>query len=154
MLSQVELGRSMPTIAVLWKIARALRVPFSALITDPVRTEVRVLRASTAQVLTSRDGAFVSRALFPFDKERPVEFYELRLAPSAVERAEPHSPGTTEYLVVAEGGLTMVVAGVPHRLAAGDAIVFPGDVAHEYRNEGAGTLRMFLVMTYGDDSRR
>src|SRR5262245_47190505 len=33
MLGQIELGRSAPTINVLWKIARALDVTFSALIT-------------------------------------------------------------------------------------------------------------------------
>ena len=32
MLSQIELGRSTPTINVVWRIARALEVPFSALI--------------------------------------------------------------------------------------------------------------------------
>src|SRR3954464_13288785 len=32
MLGQVELGQSAPTINVLWKIARALGLPFSALI--------------------------------------------------------------------------------------------------------------------------
>src|SRR5262249_34912572 len=31
MLSQIELGRSVPTIAVLWKITHALGVPFAAL---------------------------------------------------------------------------------------------------------------------------
>ncbi|MCL2449940.1 MAG: helix-turn-helix domain-containing protein, partial [Polyangiaceae bacterium] len=66
MLSQVELGRSAPTINVLWKIARALGVPFSALITE---TEVQpvVLRQAQAKLLTSPDGSFSSRALFPFD---------------------------------------------------------------------------------------
>ena len=32
MLCQIELGQSAPTINILWKIARALDVPFSALI--------------------------------------------------------------------------------------------------------------------------
>ena len=34
MLGQIELGRSVPTIALLWKVARALEVPFSALTSD------------------------------------------------------------------------------------------------------------------------
>ena len=39
MLGQIELGQSAPTINVLWKIASALEVPFSALISraGPVR---------------------------------------------------------------------------------------------------------------------
>jgi transcriptional regulator with XRE-family HTH domain len=148
MLGQVELGRSTPTINVVWKIARALGVPFSALITDPSEAPPTVLRASTAKVLRSHDGAFVSRALFPLDAPRGVEFYELRLARLSTERADPHPPGTKESLVVAEGALVMVVAGAQHRLDAGDAILFDADVPHEYRNESETAIRMYLVMTY------
>ncbi len=153
MLSQVELGKSTPTINVLWKISRALDVPFSALITDPTDGQPTVMRALTAKVLTSHDGTFQSRALFPFDAPRVVEFYELRLSPSAVERAEPHPAGTKENLTVAEGNLGMVIAGKRHHLGAGDAIFFDADVAHEYWNEGTNPLRMYLVMTYNDEHR-
>ena len=148
MLSQIELGRSTPTINVVWKISHALGVPFSALITDKAVHRPAVLRASRMRVLTSHDGAFVSRALFPFDEPREVEFYELRLAPGSVEKADAHPPGTKENLVVVEGDLDMVVGVEHHQLGVGDALLFEADVPHEYWNRGTATLRMFLVMTY------
>jgi transcriptional regulator with XRE-family HTH domain len=148
MLGQVELGQSTPTINVLWKISTALGVPFSALITDLGATRPTVLRAAVARVLTSHNGAFVSRALFPFDQPREVEFYELRLAPASVEKADPHPPGTKENLVVVNGALEMVIGGNRHRLATGDAILFDADVPHEYWNHADVPLRMYLVMTY------
>lgn len=151
MLGQVELGRSTPTINVLWKIARAFGVSFSALITDPTAAHPTVLRAAKAKVLTSHTGAFVSRALFPFDSPRTVEFYELRLSPASVERADAHPPRTRENLVVARGELGMVVGGTRHRLSAGDAILFDADLPHEYWNETSEPLHMYLVMTYRDD---
>ncbi len=154
MLNQVELGRSAPTINVVWKIAHALAVPFSALITDPADTQPTVLRAATARKLSSHDGAFLSRALFPFDSPRLVEFYELNLAPRSVERADPHPPGTTENLVVAEGSVAIVVGATRHCLLNGDAILFKADVPHEYWNEGTEAARMYLVMTYSDELRR
>ncbi len=94
MLGQIELGQSTPTINVLWKIARALAVPFSELITNRAAGRSTVLPADRAKMLTSHDGAFSSRALFPFDAPRTVEFYELRLlAPLlAMEQADPHPP--------------------------------------------------------------
>src|SRR5580658_5803827 len=72
MLGHVELGRSTPTIKVLWKIARALGVPFSALITDPTDVQPMVLRAGTAKLLSSHDRSFVSRALFRLDVAKVV----------------------------------------------------------------------------------
>src|SRR6187551_1513440 len=70
MLGQIELGQSTPTINVVWKITRALELPFSALITARSMGGVRVLPSSSAKRLTSQDGSCSSRALFPFDAPR------------------------------------------------------------------------------------
>lgn len=153
MLGQVELGQSAPTINVLWKMARALDVPFSALITSQASGGAKVMRADAAKKLLSGDGAFQSRALFPFDEPRRVEFYELKLTPKGVEEADPHAPGTTENLVVARGSVEIVTAGETHRLEAGDAILFEADKPHVYRNVGAGDAVLYLVMTYAEQVR-
>ena len=150
MLSQVELGQSTPTINVLWKIATALTVPFSALISQKVTSTHAVLRQDQAKLLASRDGAFSSRALFPFDEPRRVEFYELRLAPRRVERAEAHPPGTTENLLVARGSATIEFGDEREVLGPGDAILFPADVPHAYENTSSEETVMYLVMTYAD----
>ncbi|MFL5298794.1 MAG: helix-turn-helix domain-containing protein [Anaeromyxobacteraceae bacterium] len=150
MLSQVELGQSTPTINVVWKIATALGVPFSALVQARASGDLSILRSESAKILASRDGAFTSRALFPFDEPRRVEFYELRLARGATERAEAHPPGTTENLVVTQGEVDIDVAGRHEILRAGDAIVFPADVPHAYANSGAADAVMYLVMTYAE----
>ncbi|HEX9243236.1 MAG TPA: cupin domain-containing protein [Anaeromyxobacter sp.] len=152
MLSQIELGRSAPSINVVWKISTALGVPFSALIAEKEgSSSVAVLRAENAKVLANRNGGFTSRALFPFGSPRLVEFYALRLAPGAAEEAHPHAPGTTEYLVVSEGKLALEVAGERHDLGSGDAVVFEANVPHAYRNgDPERPTRMFLVMTYAE----
>jgi transcriptional regulator with XRE-family HTH domain len=150
MLGQIELHQSTPTINVLWKIARALGVPFSALMSQPSIQRTHVLPASRARVLRSSGGEFSSRALFPFDQPHAAEFYELRLAPRATEVAEAHAPGTVEYLIVTSGALEMLVGDESHSLASGDAIRFEADVPHEYRNRGGGEVVMYLVMTYAD----
>lgn len=150
MLGQVELGQSAPTINVLWKIASALGVPFSALITARGGGGPHLLRAESAKLLTSHDGSFSSRALFPFDEPRRVEFYELRLAPGGAERADAHNPGTIENLVVAEGAAEVEAGGKKELLGRGDAIVFEADVPHVYRNRADGETLIYLVMTYAD----
>jgi quercetin dioxygenase-like cupin family protein len=83
------------------------------------------------------------------DRPRTVEFYELRLAPLAVEHADPHPPGTTENLVVNAGALELTVGSERRVLGPGDAVIFEADVPHVYRNpeEGKEAL-MYLVMTY------
>ena len=150
MLGQIELGQSAPTINVLWKIASGLGVTFSALIAAPQRSGPLVLRAAQARLLTSSDRKFTSRALFPVDEPRRVEFYELRLSPGGVEHAEAHAAGTVENLVVADGAVEIELGGHRHALAAGDAILFEADAPHVYRNRARGESVMYLVMTYAD----
>lgn len=151
MLGQIELGQSAPTINVLWKIARALEVTFSALISARTQSGALVLRSADSKLLTSKDRSFSSRALFPFDEPRRVEFYELRLAGGSVEDADAHPPGTTENLVVTAGTIEIDVAGDTHRLEAGDSILFEADTPHAYRNPGKVESVMYLVMTYAEE---
>jgi transcriptional regulator with XRE-family HTH domain len=148
MLSQIELGKSVPTISLLWKVARALEVPFAALTNLGDSPGTVLVRAANSKSLSSADGGFTSRALFPYDAPRKTEFYELRLRARSVEMAEPHAPGTTENLVVSEGNVEIEVGGVVYRLSGGDAIFFEADVPHAYRNVGLNEARLFLVMTY------
>ena len=151
MLSQIELGHSAPTITLLWKVARALEVTFSTLITERGVSAPTVLSARDAKLLTNREATFSSRALFPFDQPRRTEFYELRLKAAGEERAPPHPPGTLENLVVTSGAVEIDVDGETHRLCTGDAILFTADVPHHYRNPGPIDAVMYLVMTYADD---
>lgn len=148
MLGQIEQGKSAPTINVVWKIVRALDVPFSTLISDSAAPRVTLVQAARSRTLRSRDGSFSSRALFPMDQPRNVEFYELRLAPFGVENADAHAQGTTENIVVSTGSLELTVGAERALLVQGDAILFQADVPHTYRNPGNGEAVLYLVMTY------
>lgn len=149
MLGQIETGKSTPTISLLWKVATALDVPFANLLAAHATPGTAVLRREVAKVLSSNDGRFTSRALFPFENERRVEFYELRLAPNHREEADAHAPGTKENLIVAKGAVEISTAkGPPVMLAEGDAILFEADVPHSYRNLGSAEAVLYLVMTY------
>jgi transcriptional regulator with XRE-family HTH domain len=148
MLGQIELEQSTPTINVLWKIASALGVPFSALLSQTESSAISVLPQARARVLRSRDGKFQSRALFPADRPRNVEFYELRLAGHSAEHADAHAPGTTENLVVTRGSLELTVMNERRMLGPGDAILFVADVPHVYRNLASEEMVAYLVMTY------
>jgi transcriptional regulator with XRE-family HTH domain len=151
MLGQIETGKSAPTISLLWKVVTALEIPFATLIAaqDPGGTVV--LRREDAKVLASSEGKFTSRALFPFDEERHVEFYELRIAPHHTERADAHAPGTRENIIVTQGAVEVTVGREqPRVLGEGDAIVFEADEPHRYRNLGSGEAVLYLVMTYVD----
>jgi transcriptional regulator with XRE-family HTH domain len=149
MLSQVERGKSSPTISLLWRITQALGISLSDLLADGRRRRWVVLRASVATVLTSHDGGFTSRDLFPIEGPRAVEFYELRLSAGSVALAAAPPLGATQSIVVARGTLTVVVAEERLCLEIGDAVLFDADSPIEYANGGDEEVRAYLVMAHG-----
>jgi rhodanese-related sulfurtransferase/transcriptional regulator with XRE-family HTH domain len=151
-LGQIELGNTVASLGTLWKIAVALGVPFSALLSRPGNGELRIFRGASAKRIVGTDGRFSSRALFlPDDAGGTFEFYELWLAGHGREDAEPHAPGTRENLVVNAGRLVLEIGKDRHELVKGDAIAFTADVPHSYVNPGSEDCWMNLVMTYAGD---
>lgn len=154
MLSQIEAGESAPTISLLWKVSRGLDVRFADLLGDETSTDLRLLPIENAKVLTSSDGGFESRALFPFDRKRRAEFYRLNLRAGYSEHADAHQEGTYENLVVQTGKLRLTVGvgacAIVNNLGPGDAIYFRADVPHVYENPGTHDTLMYLVMTYAE----
>jgi quercetin dioxygenase-like cupin family protein len=148
-LDAVAGGEIVPTINLLWKIANALGVPFGSLTSARQRRGLFVLRKAKKKVLSSSDGCFTSRALFPHDCKRLVEFYELTLAPNHAANSEAHASGTLESLVVVRGHIEITAGKEPaQRLEEGDAMVFEGDVPHRYKNLGTTEALLYLVISY------
>jgi transcriptional regulator with XRE-family HTH domain len=147
-LSQIEGARTNPTLAVLWKIAVGLDVPFHDLIGSNDQQDVRVLRSGDAPPLKSSDGRMESRLLSPGGASADVEVYDLRFQPKAVHRSDSHSKGTTETLVVLTGSLRLIVEGSEHELNMGDSVFFRADVPHTYENRTAREIRCLDVIRY------
>jgi transcriptional regulator with XRE-family HTH domain len=148
MLAQIESGRSVPSIKVLCKIAKGLKVSVAAFLEHRAFEGVEVLAASQSKRLVSANGSFVSRALFPFDITRQSEFYELRVSPLGEEHAQGHGPGVQENLVVAQGVLEISVNDERYLLSTGDSILFYADQPHRYRNPADSEAVAYLVVTY------
>jgi transcriptional regulator with XRE-family HTH domain len=147
-LSQIETGKTNPSIGAVWKIATALGVPFGDLIGED-RRGIEVLRRAHAPRLRSADGATESRALLRAGALPTVEAYALTLAPGARHPAEAHAPGTRELLVVLEGHVRLHVGGRTYELATGDSVAFTADVPHVYENPGHEPAQVHDVLVYG-----
>lgn len=147
-LSQIEGARTNPTLAVLWKIAVGLDVPFHDLLGSNDAQDVRVLRAGDAPPLKSGDGRMESRLLSPGGATADVEVFDLRFQPKAIHKSDPHGKGTTETLVVLTGSLRLIVEGSEHELGTGDSVFFRADVPHTYENRTSREIRCIDVIRY------
>lgn len=147
-LSQIEGARTNPTLAVLWKIAVGLGMPFQQLLGGHAGAGPKILRAGDSAALRSANGQMESRLLSPGGAPPGLEVYELKLAPRGSYQSEPHSKGTTETLVVLTGALRMTVGEESFELGTGDSIYFNADVLHTYESRSSHPTRCLNVIGY------
>lgn len=146
MLVNVEQGAANPSVGTLLRISDALGVGLPALVESPRQRPVTVTRKGGGAALWSSDSG--GRGLLVAGTESPdvVELWDWTLGPGDQHESEAHSQGTKELLQVQAGTVTVVVDGEPFVLDSGDAVSFPGDVAHSYANPGMEAARFSLAV--------
>jgi len=149
MLSQIERNNANPTIAVAFRIARALGMTLADLVEDPEATSaIRVVRADDRAYHYRSDKDCSIRTLSPLDLEKDVEFYELRLKEGGALRSSAHFEGTREFITVERGKITVESGGDAETLNKGDSANYRADQPHAIINEGRGEALALLVVVY------
>ncbi len=146
MLVNVEQGAANPSVGTLLRISDALGVGLPALVERPQPRPVKVTRHGEGAVLWSSQPGGRGVLVAGTGPPDVLELWDWTLAPGDQHRSEAHTPGTKELIQVQQGSVTVEVAGQPVTLAAGDAVAFPGDVAHGYANPGAQPARFSLAV--------
>jgi transcriptional regulator with XRE-family HTH domain len=150
MLSEIERGQSNPTLAVAYRIARALGISLGDLVAGPeTGSSIDVILATDKTYHFRSDNLCTIRTLSPLRLEKDVEFYELTLRPGAALRSAPHYAGTREFLTVESGALRITSGKDQVNLGQGDSAHYPADVEHVIENLGENDAIAFLVVTYG-----
>lgn len=148
MLGQIERGESMPTVATLWKIASGLQAPLSHFLL-PAESETRRVGADW-----HRDtSGMIFQPLFAFDPALGFEMYVIELSPGGSSESTPHAAGVVEHVIVVEGCLELFVDGAWHSLQRGEAMRFPADQPHAYRNLSPGVARFHDLIHYPANRR-
>jgi transcriptional regulator with XRE-family HTH domain len=146
MVVNVEQGAANPSVGTLLRISDALGVGLPALVERPQPKPVKVTRHGGGAVLWSSESG--GRGVLVAGTEPPdvAELWDWTLGSGDQHGSAPHTPGTKELIQVQQGAITVEVAGQPVTLEAGDAVAFPGDVAHSYANPGTQPARFSLAV--------
>lgn len=147
MLSQIENGRSTPSVAVLWKIAKALDVSVLRFLQDweaPARPIL--LRAQETPVKVSAQGQCLWRTLQPAGSQRKVEFYEIGLRAGGLEEIPAAPEGTWANLAISAGEIIVSHGHFRQSLRPGDTLQFPADKAATLINSGRDDAILYLVV--------
>ena len=147
MLRQIEMGKSSPTIATIWKIANGLKVSFTSLLRKPV-TEAQVKPFKSTKPLTAESDHYRLFPLIPFQPEQSFEAYFIEIDPDTVFSGEPHEGNTYEYVFVTHGRLEISVDGENFEINANEFLQFQADCPHTYKCLGKETASAIMQISY------
>ncbi|MBD8655493.1 helix-turn-helix transcriptional regulator [Oxalobacteraceae sp. CFBP 13730] len=150
MLSQIEREKANPTIAITWRLANALGVQISELLSSEVRpTElIRLVDAHEIPTLPGAHAGYCLRILGPMDLAGKYEWYELTLAPGGELASQAHDPGTGEHLTVITGTVELEVGLEKKKVRHGATARYPADQNHVIRNTGKTEAKAVLVVVH------
>lgn len=146
MVVSVEQGAVNPSVGTLLRLSDALGVGLPALVEPPERSPLTITRAGDGATLWT--GEFGGRGVLLAGTTPPdvVELWDWTLGARDTHVSEAHAGGTRELVHVLDGVLVIEVAGEAIELNIGDAVTFPGDVAHSYANPSEVPTRFSLTV--------
>ena len=148
MLGQIERGEANPSVAILGKLAAALKVPAEVLLeNDDFQPLLSVPEMETKPVRYDA-GKAVLRPSFPYDQRTRVESFFLDLYISAKYAPEPSVPGCVCHATVISGTVSLVTEGERYQLLERDALRFAADRPYRFENMTNSTGRLLLFYQY------
>lgn len=129
--SQVERDLTSPSVGSLVRLCEALDIPPGELLDGTQGPAVRAAERAAVQF----GGVGVSEFRLTPAGERRVLVLQSDIAPGGGSGDEPYTlTSDVEFVHVLDGQLDVEVAGVRHRLAAGDSLTFEADASHRWAN--------------------
>ncbi|MCA9756367.1 MAG: cupin domain-containing protein [Candidatus Eisenbacteria bacterium] len=132
-ISEIERGKTSPTIGALEKIASALDVPPSHLIDVPPVAKLESRHRADLPSLLMREGAIRLQSVTNRDASSEMSIFFATIDGSGVVDPVAGHRGE-EFCYVLEGFLEVSVSGQPHVLRRGDSIHFKASQSHHIRN--------------------
>lgn len=150
MLSQIERNQANPTVALVWRLANALRVPMSDLLAGSTTSQAAIttVAAHDTPMLATQDKRCELRILSPIELAGQFEWYELTIQAGGALQSQPHEPGSREHLTVLSGSLDVQSADAVQKLRKGETARYAVDVPHAIRNVSKSVASALLVVIH------
>lgn len=145
-LSQVELEQVSPSLSSLGRIAEALGVTLSELLSEPAATSGPVVhRRRQHQGLRSEWSRATIQSLLPPGVDERVEVMLVVLEPDGRSGKTPLGRTGNELAFCVRGKITLMLDGERHELGAGDSIFYDASRDRQWENPGKRNAEIILI---------
>jgi transcriptional regulator with XRE-family HTH domain len=147
MISKIERCETVPSTVILSKLAEALGVTFSKLMSPAVEREIVHIPAARQPILRDHESGFLRRCISPVLPGRGIDWVLNTLPPDAeTGNFVAHRRGVEEYIYVLRGRMRVTIGDQRVTLNQGDSLYFQADADHSFLNLGRTQCEYFLVI--------
>jgi transcriptional regulator with XRE-family HTH domain len=143
-ISEVERGKTSPTVGALSKIAKALDVNASFLIDLPVGQKVAVTTRQMRKELVSDDGVMKVDILSTGASATEISSFVITLVGDQKDRIQRESRPGEKLVFVLDGILEVVVSEKKFLLKKGDSLHFKATQPHSFLNLSETPCRFYM----------
>ncbi|MGF1919349.1 helix-turn-helix domain-containing protein [Enterococcus faecalis] len=147
MLSQIEKGKTSPTINTIWKISNGLNIPYTYLLENHHLKERPLVKRDETTIQHSEDRTYRVFNYYSDTQERNFELFQFELDSGKTYKSIGHSKRSTEYVMVIQGELEIRVDGKIYTVPKNAAVYFDANQEHTYLNHGSEMV-LAVFMNY------
>lgn len=145
LLSQLENGRTDPSIETLRRLAKVFHSDLADLFREPEAPEVLLSRPGERLMMQAPTGLITYERLSSgrgnFEMLRGV------LRPGDTSAPEPRGHASSECVYVTDGEIVASIGGTDYRVTVGESITFDSRLAHRFSNDGDIDAVFILAVT-------
>jgi len=143
-ISEIERGKTSPTLGALLRIARALGKDPAYFVEDEELSDVSIVTAENRVSESLPGGVGTMSRLTTSIPGGRVQAQQIILMPGASHRWNPHEHDGDEAAIVLAGKLRVTVGDDSHDLSEGDSIHYSARLSHSYTNAAQTDSTTFL----------
>ncbi|WP_246057288.1 XRE family transcriptional regulator [Leptospira gomenensis] len=144
MLGLIETGKTTPSIAILWKLSKALRTQVADFLPDVSLHGPKVFKKEESKLLSLHKDQLSARVLFK-DEENHLEFLEVEVAPGRYPSPIWFQKQKSQTVSLVFGEVGFVFGEKKNQLSPGDTAVFLAKDLQEIFNPGRDKARLFWI---------
>ncbi len=146
-LSQLEQGKTLPSLVTLKSIADAFGVTVGSLVDEPQSDKSPVVRKNERPKVDHLQSGMTIETLTFRDVHKVLQPLLVSMEPGANSGYEGYTHKGQEFGYVIAGQLLVELDGVKYELKAGDSIYFDSSRPHRFVNPGGDITQMVWVVT-------
>jgi|WetSurMetagenome_2_1015567.scaffolds.fasta_scaffold752693_1 transcriptional regulator with XRE-family HTH domain len=146
-LSQLEQGKTLPSLLTLKSIANAFGVTVGSLVDEPQTDKSPVVRSDERPKVDHLQSGMIIETLTFRDIHKTLQPLLVKMEPGANSGYEGYTHKGQEFGHVVHGQLLVELDGQKYELKAGDSIYFDSSRPHRFINPGKEETQMIWVIS-------